>query len=130
MFANLFVLLYVGHLLADYPLQTDHQAACKASGGWSGWAPNLVHAATHVATCGVLLAAGAVGLGFDVTALGAVVALVWIGATHSLIDRRWPVAWWMTRTGQSDYLSRGGAQNVDQAAHVTALALAAGALTL
>ncbi|CAM5735969.1 hypothetical protein STENM223S_06620 [Streptomyces tendae] len=32
MFASLFVLLYLGHLLADYPLQTDHQAAHNRNG--------------------------------------------------------------------------------------------------
>ncbi|RAJ50839.1 hypothetical protein K388_06550 [Streptomyces sp. KhCrAH-43] len=31
MFPSLFVLLYVGHLLADNALQTDHQAGRKAA---------------------------------------------------------------------------------------------------
>lgn len=53
MFASLFVLLYLGHLLADYPLQTDHQAAHKADRCATGWAANLTHAATHVTTCAV-----------------------------------------------------------------------------
>lgn len=33
MFASLFILLYIGHLLADYLFQTDVQAKCKA--GWT-----------------------------------------------------------------------------------------------
>lgn len=47
MFATLFVLLYVGHLLADYPLQTDHQAGHKADRGAAGWRASLAHAGTH-----------------------------------------------------------------------------------
>ncbi|MFD4328556.1 hypothetical protein ACFWQC_28265 [Nocardioides sp. NPDC058538] len=33
MFASIFVLLYAAHMLSDYPLQTDHQASCKANRG-------------------------------------------------------------------------------------------------
>lgn len=60
--ATFFILLWVGHLLADYPGQTD---------------------------------------------------------------RRWIVTWWMEHTGQAEYLARGGAQHVDQAAHALALLIAA-----
>ncbi|MEV2261045.1 DUF3307 domain-containing protein [Streptomyces anulatus] len=129
MFASLFVLLYLGHLLADYPLQTDHQAAHKADRCATGWAANLTHAATHVTTCAVALALGALVL--DDVALSlpvAVTALVWIGASHAFIDRRWPVAWWMNRTGQASWAKHGGAAHVDQTAHVLALVLAALAL--
>lgn len=129
MFASLFVLLYLGHLLADYPLQTDHQAAHKADRGSSGWAANLTHAATHVATCGAALALGAVVLDDVTLSLPvALVALVWIGATHAFIDRRWPVLWWMRRTGSTAWIEHGGAAHVDQTAHILALVLAALAL--
>ncbi|MGW2837134.1 DUF3307 domain-containing protein [Streptomyces sp. NPDC001493] len=128
MFASLFVLLYVGHLLADYPLQTDHQAAHKADCGAHGWAANLRHAATHVITCGAGLLAGALLLDLPVTLAGALAALVWIGGTHSFIDRRWPVAWWMTHTRQAGWAQHGGAAHVDQTAHLVVLALAALAL--
>ncbi|PCG82643.1 hypothetical protein CIB93_29065 [Streptomyces sp. WZ.A104] len=114
MFASLFVLLYLGHLLADYPLQTDHQAAHKADRCAAGWAANLRHAATHVATCAAALAVGALAL--DDVALSlpvAVAALLWIGTTHAVIDRRWPVAWWMNHTGQASWAKHGGAAHVD-----------------
>lgn len=126
MFASLFVLLYLGHLLADYPFQTDHQAAHKADRCAAGWAANLTHAATHVITCAITLLAGAAVLD-DVTVSLPItlVALVWIGATHAVIDRRWPVAWWMNRFGQTSWADNGGAAHVDQTAHVLALALAA-----
>ncbi|WP_030700932.1 MULTISPECIES: DUF3307 domain-containing protein [unclassified Streptomyces] len=126
MFASLFVLLYLGHLLADYPLQTDHQAAHKADRSAAGWVANLTHAATHVTACATALAVGALVL--DDLALSlplAVAALGWVGASHAFIDRRWPVQWWMNRTGQASWAANGGAAHVDQTAHIAALVIAA-----
>ncbi|MER6550667.1 DUF3307 domain-containing protein [Streptomyces sp. FT05W] len=129
MFASLFVLLYLGHLLADYPFQTDHQAAHKADCGRAGWSANLRHASTHVVTCGLALLLGTVVLNdVAISAPVAVLALVWIGTTHAVIDRRWPVQWWMHRTGQAQWAQHGGAAHVDQTAHILALVLAALAL--
>lgn len=129
MFASLFVLLYLGHLLADYPFQTDHQAAHKADCGTSGWAANLRHAGTHVITCGMALVVGAAVLdGVTLSIPVAVAALLWIGSTHAFIDRRWPVAAWMRFAGQQGWAQHGGAAHVDQTAHVFALVLAALAL--
>lgn len=128
MFATLFVLLYVGHLLADYPLQTDHQAGRKADCGAAGWRANLTHAGTHLATCGLMLAAGVVLLDLNISPLPAVAALLWIAGTHAVIDRRWPVARWMAFARQAGWAERGGAAHVDQTAHVTALLIAALAL--
>ncbi|MFF7495344.1 DUF3307 domain-containing protein [Streptomyces rubiginosohelvolus] len=129
MFPTLFILLYLGHLLADYPLQTDHQAAHKADQCVAGWAANLTHAATHMATCAAALTLGTLVLD-DVTVSvpAALVALLWIGSTHAFIDRRWPVQWWMSHTGQTSWAANGGAAHVDQTAHVLALVLAALAL--
>ncbi|UIZ17600.1 DUF3307 domain-containing protein [Streptomyces sp. R527F] len=129
MFPTLFILLYLGHLLADYPLQTDHQAAHKADRCAAGWAANLTHAATHMATCAAALTLGTLVLD-DVTVSvpAALVALLWIGSTHAFIDRRWPVQWWMSHAGQTSWAANGGAAHVDQTAHVLALVLAALAL--
>ncbi|MCB5910352.1 DUF3307 domain-containing protein [Streptomyces pinistramenti] len=140
MFPSLFILMYVAHLLSDYPFQTDRQAGCKA--GWTegdtdenpgryhhGWGPNLVHAGTHVLTTGVALALGVLVLGLPLTVPAAAAGLLWIGGTHAVIDRRWPVRWWMETTGQRDFVKHGGLAHVDQAAHLTALAVAALALT-
>lgn len=125
MFAEIAFLLYVGHLLADYPLQTDHQAGCKAHKSAAGWRANLTHAATHVVTCGLLLATGSLVLDWDLPLIPATAAVLWIGATHSFIDRRWLIRWWMENAGQPEFLQHGGAAHVDQAAHITALAAAA-----
>jgi hypothetical protein len=125
MFASLFVLLYVAHLAADYPLQTDHQAAHKAQCSAAGWRANAAHAATHVVACGVALAVAAVVLGESAGAWASVAALVWIGATHAVIDRRWPVARWMRFARQAGFAQHGGAAHVDQTAHVLVLVVAA-----
>ncbi|WP_326768838.1 DUF3307 domain-containing protein [Streptomyces sp. NBC_01591] len=128
MFADLFVLLYGAHLLSDYPFQTDHQAGCKAEQSAAGWRANLVHAGTHVLVSAVALAVGFLVLDLPLTVPAVAVALLWIGATHSIIDRRWLVLRWMEGAGQSEFVKHGGAAHVDQAAHVTALLIAALAL--
>ncbi|MDF4254600.1 DUF3307 domain-containing protein [Streptomyces sp. WMMB303] len=125
MFASLFVLLYVAHLAADYPGQTDHQARHKAEPGAAGWRANLAHAATHVLLCALALAVAVLVLGLDLAAGPAALALVWIGATHAVIDRRWPVQRWMAWARQPGFAQHGGAAHVDQTAHVIALATAA-----
>ncbi|MGW2865003.1 DUF3307 domain-containing protein [Streptomyces sp. NPDC001205] len=125
MFASLFVLLYVAHLLADYPFQTDHQAAHKARPGVEGWRANLAHAATHVVAATALLTVGIAVLGLAVNPVATAGAMVWIGGTHAAIDRRWPVARWMTFARQAGFAQHGGAAHVDQTAHLAALAIAA-----
>lgn len=127
-FSAVFVLLYVAHLLSDYPFQTDHQAEHKAAATAAGWRANFVHAGTHVATTAAVLGIGVLVLDLPLTVPAAALALLWIGGTHSLIDRRRLVRWWMERTGQREFIKHGGAAHVDQAAHVTALAIAAVAI--
>lgn len=129
MFATLFVLLYVAHLISDYPLQTDHQAAHKAAHGAGGWRANLAHAGTHFAVSSVLLMVGAALLPeVELPPLAAAGALLWISATHAVIDRRWPVARWMRFAHQEGFAQHGGSAHVDQAAHVVCLAIAAAVL--
>ncbi|THA28473.1 DUF3307 domain-containing protein [Streptomyces sp. A1547] len=126
MFAALFVLLLLGHWAADYPFQTDHQAAHKAECGRTGWTANLAHAATHVLLCGLALALGALLLDdVALTLVPTAGALLWIGATHAFIDRRWPVARWMRFARQEGWAQHGGAAHVDQTAHALALGVAA-----
>lgn len=125
MFAEIFVLLYVAHLVSDYPLQIDWQAAHKADKTAAGWLANLTHAGTHVIVSAITLAAGALVLDHHLSAPAAGLALAWVGISHSLIDRRRGVLAWMTRAGQTEFAKHGGAAHVDQTAHITALALAA-----
>jgi len=128
MFASLFVLLYLSHLVADYVLQTDHQASRKADPGRAGWSADLAHAATHAAVTALVLGVGALALHGGPGVVPETLAVVSIAATHAVIDRRWPIRWLMMRTGQSGFYKAGGAAHVDQVAHVTVLVTAALAL--
>ncbi|MFF2527258.1 DUF3307 domain-containing protein [Streptomyces liangshanensis] len=130
MFAALFILLYTAHLLADCPFQTDHQAGHKDKSGAAGWRANLAHSGTHIAVTALLLGVGALTLPeFRINAASTLLALAWIGGTHSFIDRRWPISGWMAIARQSEWAKRGGAAHVDQTAHITALVIAAIAMT-
>lgn len=130
MFASTFVLLYVGHMIADYPLQIDWQASCKAEKSAVGWLANLTHAGTHVAVCAATLGLGAVVLDLGLSPTAAAIALAWIGLSHSIIDRRGGVLAWMRIARQTKFQERGGAVPVDQAAHITAVVIAALALSV
>lgn len=125
MFPTLFLLLHVAHLAADYPLQTDHQAARKADSGAKGWRANLAHAATHTATSAAALLVGSSILDLTLQLEPALAALAWITATHAVVDRRWPVAAWMRLARQTNWADHGGAAHVDQTAHTLAIAVAA-----
>ena len=118
LFAAVAFLLYVAHHLADYPLQTDHQAAHKAGPGWLGWNANLGHAACHLTVSAVLLGIGNWVLHLHVDGRVALPALLWLAVSHGFIDRRWPVARWMTFARQAGWAEHGGAAHVDQTAHL------------
>ncbi|WP_371484917.1 DUF3307 domain-containing protein [Kitasatospora sp. NBC_00315] len=129
-FATAFVLLYVGHMLADYPFQTDHQAAHKAGSGRVGWTASAAHAGTHaVVAVALVLGVGAAALGLHLTGAGTVAAVAWIVVSHAAIDRRWPVTRWMAVARQTGFAAHGGAAHVDQTAHL-ALGLLPAALML
>lgn len=125
MLGSLFVLLYVAHLVGDYPLQSDHQAAHKAATGSVGWRAAAAHASVHVAVSALALTAGALVIGLHLSVWQAAAALAWIGSTHALIDRRWPVLRWMHAARQTAFAAHGGAAHVDQTAHLVALLVAA-----
>lgn len=128
-FAAVFIGLFAAHHLADYPGQTDHQASHKADRTRTGWATNQIHAATHTLLSALLLLLLALVLRLRLTVPGVSVGLVWVHLSHSLIDRRFLVVWWMDHTGQADFRTRGGAAHVDQAAHI-ALGLLPAALLI
>ncbi|PJN22410.1 DUF3307 domain-containing protein [Kitasatospora sp. CB02891] len=113
-------LLLVAHYAADYLFQGDRMATLKSGPGWQGWRANLLHVATHVAVTAVLLGTARAALDLDIAPWPAALAIAWIGFSHGLIDRRWPVAWWMRNTGSAAFLESGaGAPLVDQALHIT-----------
>lgn len=129
LFAAAFAALFAAHHLADYPGQTDHQATHKADRTVTGWIANQVHAATHTTLTLLILVTVATVLHAPFSASGVAAGLAWVHLSHSAIDRRRAVAWWMDHTGQSGFRSAGGAAHVDQAAHI-ALGLLPAALLI
>ncbi len=128
--------LYAGHQIGDHVVQTGAAAAAKgaptaerlAAGAdpWAGWSACARHVATYLATQAAALAL--VAAVAPIGRPGAVAALTVSGATHAVIDRRWPVrllirakrceAW-----REAPYL-------LDQSLHCGALLLAALAATI
>ncbi|MER6605841.1 DUF3307 domain-containing protein [Streptomyces sp. NPDC000927] len=128
MFGTVFALLYIGHHIADYLIQTDRQATTKSSKTAKGYLANIIHATSHALTESALLVIGSSLLGLSFTLPAGAAAVAWIGVTHGFIDRRWPVTRWMRNTGSTDYIEMGGAERVDQAMHIACLGVAAGIL--
>jgi Protein of unknown function (DUF3307) len=118
---TLFAALLVGHLIGDWIVQTDRQAATKT-------APGLVG---HLAMCRHLL-------GYHATLLLVLAATGWVTrehraaglatltisyVTHGIIDRRWTVRWLMAATGSAEFAAQPwGVLVVDQVLHVSVLA--------
>ena len=108
--------LLVGHLIGDWIVQTDWQAAHKMT----SWKANQQHMLGYHVTLAVLAALTG---SWTFTIVAVVVS--WV--THSVIDRRWPVIWLMRHTG-SEPFSRTtfGVVAVDQALHLSILLTVAG----
>lgn len=129
-FAAVAATLTTAHHVGDFLLQTDHQAARKpatedravvCSEGES-WRALAAHVASYHAAqvAGLLIANRALGLKLRPGRVAAGVAIS--AVTHAVIDRRWPVRWWMDNTGSHDFrVKAGGAMHVDQTLHHTAL---------
>jgi hypothetical protein len=114
---DLALFLLAGHLLGDWVVQTDWQAANKMS----SWRANQMHIATYHLT---LLATLVYPLWSHFQTVQLVVAFALSWALHSLIDRRWPVRWVMRVTGSKAFAETTlGILSVDQSLHVATLAL-------
>ncbi|WP_160050219.1 DUF3307 domain-containing protein [Nocardiopsis sp. FR4] len=120
-FPTVFAAMTAAHHAGDYLLQNDHQAQHKTE----SWTANQAHVASyHLAQLAAVgLASRVLGLRLSPVRLAAGVAVSWV--THSVIDRRWPVRWWMTHTGSKGFYANGGAPHADQAMHHAALFVAA-----
>lgn len=116
---QLFPLVVAGHLIGDWVVQTDYQAANKTN----SWAVNQRHMLGYHLT----LAAFTVWV-LTVPQLAVLIAVSWI--THSVIDRRWPVERLMRATGSKPFSNTlWGVICVDQALHLSVLAVLAAALS-
>lgn len=136
-FAAVYALLHATHQGGDFLAQTDIQARNKPCATdrttdcteTASWGALLGHITSyHLIQAATLTAANRflhLGLGTKRVAAGIAVSAL----THALIDRRWPVRWWMDHTGSARFRQVGGAPHVDQAMHYLALALAAATIT-
>lgn len=129
---NVLALVLAGHLIGDWVLQTDRQAALKvwvpgsfdrvgvtenrSYAWWRSWQANQEHMGSYHAVLGLLLLAAPLPLWRYVVLL----AVSWV--THSFIDRRWPVRWLMAHTGSKPFSETTfGVVAVDQALHLSIL---------
>ncbi|MFI6158249.1 DUF3307 domain-containing protein [Kitasatospora sp. NPDC051170] len=113
-----FFLMFIGHFAGDYLFQTDHMAEHKAAPGRDGWHANSQHVLIHLAGLFGVFTVARIFLDFAPPAWPTLAAFAWVSLSHGLIDRRWPITWWMTHTHSAGFLARGGAPLVDQAAHI------------
>jgi len=127
-FGTIFAALYIGHYLADYYVQTNHQARHKGWVGGSSWEGRwnaAKHAFTYTLTlAGVLgVVAGATGSAGELSAgvVGALLAAN--GLTHYIIDRRWTLEAFARKIGKSGWIDgdREALPKLDQAAHIVIL---------
>lgn len=159
-------LVLAGHLIGDWIVQTDWQAANKvrparpsragslrpgdvltAAGverdgkpitdeqlrraAWRralrrSWRANQQHMLGYHATLAVLVCPPWAAL----TGLRSLLLIAVSWATHSLIDRRWPVRWLCARTGSRAFgETTFGLIAVDQTLHLSILLIAAAALS-
>lgn len=122
MFADLFILGLIAHLIADWFFQNEWQSTHK---------PNLRHPAAWV-HFGLHLACMA--------AVWPVLGALVVAVTHALIDTRKPLVWWRTFAGQTQWrVDQPAEKNAvavhvafwqDQAAHLIVLAVVARLVTL
>ncbi len=130
-FAVVLPTLLVAHNVADHVVQTDRQAARKAS----DWAAMAGHVGSYTATCAAALAAVGAATGVHPSWRRSVVGLAFSAATHAVLDRRWPVVRALELTGSPGFAKTTaplhGPYLADQALHhgcllVSALLIAGG----
>jgi hypothetical protein len=125
-FAVLLPTLYAAHTVADHVVQTDHQAAAKAS-SWQAMAGHVggYQATQAAAVLGVLRATG-----LRASGRGLLAGMLLSAATHAFLDRRWPVRAVLRATRSPNFADMvtplHGQYLADQALHHGCLLLAAG----
>jgi hypothetical protein len=120
---SLFDWLLVAHLVGDFLIQTDNMANQKIE----DWPWMVRHIGCYMVILSAVLLAYSVA--YRLPLWQAVLALLFIGATHVLLDRRGLTLRWMHLVGMSpDHPWLGII--VDQVFHILTLALVAQLLTL
>ena len=119
---TLFETLLIAHLCGDFILQTEWQALNKDH----NWRAMLYHVATYHT---IILAVLMYRFGFQNLLIYGVTGILAI--SHAIIDRRWPVLWWMKtyRLSVAWPPEKWLVIVIDQAIHVLFLGLAVSVLT-
>jgi hypothetical protein len=120
MAAIVFLVLLAGHLVGDWMVQNDWQAANKTR----SWAALTAHVAGYHLVMGLLLLIPVLRDGWP--AGKALAALTVSALTHAVIDRRWPVRGLLRAVGSPGFATvEWGVIAVDQALHLFILAMLA-----
>jgi len=90
-FAALFVILFIGHHLGDYWVQTDRQAINKALACWRGRMICAEHVATYTATMLAVLLLTSWRLDIELDPWRVALALFVSAVSHYFADRRRPL---------------------------------------
>jgi Protein of unknown function (DUF3307) len=119
MTTTVFLLLLTGHLLGDWVAQSDWQATNKTR----SWAALAAHVAGYHLVMGLLL----VPVVRDGWPAGKALAVLAVsGASHAVIDRRWPVRALLRASGSPGFATvEWGVVAADQALHLSILAMLA-----
>jgi hypothetical protein len=94
-FMSLFDWLLIAHLVGDFLLQTDGMAKNKAT----DWSWMLRHVGVYLTIMTVVLTAYALAHPVPLTLI--VALLLFLAATHIVLDRRTFVQWWTELVGAS-----------------------------
>ncbi|HVX20910.1 MAG TPA: DUF3307 domain-containing protein [Acidimicrobiales bacterium] len=108
-----FPAVLAGHLIGDWVIQTDWQAANKER-SWKANQQHMVGYHVALAACAALV--------MPARRVAVLTAISW--ATHSIIDRRWPVRRLLAASGSEAFSGTTlGLLTADQALHLAILAL-------
>jgi hypothetical protein len=123
------VSMLVAHQVGDHVVQTDRQAAGKATAGWPALRAMLGHlAGYHTVSAVVLVGTGAV-VGVPLTVAGVLAGLGFSAVTHAFLDRRWPVRAILRATRSTEFARATapvcGIYAADQALHQLCLLISA-----
>ncbi|WBB94122.1 DUF3307 domain-containing protein [Verrucosispora sp. WMMC514] len=137
--AAVFAALYVGHMVGDHWVQSQHQADRKGLPGWPGRIACAAHVATYTATQAVALVALHLAAGWWPNPGQLAAGLAVSAVTHYIADRRTPLRWIADRLGSGRFYRLGaprpgrddnpslgtGAYALDQSWHIGWLYVAA-----
>lgn len=131
-FAAVSTVRSAAHQLADYWVQTDHQATTKGKDGIDGCAACAAHVLSYSIVSASAVAIAGTAFGLELSVRGVILGELVSAITHYAADRRehgvlFNIA---RKLGKGGFLDRGGAPLLDQAWHHVANTLASATTAL